>query len=114
MRPVRHERTAEVVVSEHSDGQWVTIIGVLDVHSAADLRADLHAIIDCGDSPLLLDLGRAEVTDATGLGLLLECHRRGRRRGRSMLLVSVTPGSARLLRRLALSRQFGAGALAYR
>gem|GEM_PF-829322 len=107
MGPALRERTAQVVVADHAEGRLVTITGVIDVHSAADLRGDLHALIDDGrETPLLLDLGRAEIADATGLGLLLECHRRGRRHGRQMRLVAVSDGSERLFRRLALRRQF--------
>jgi len=114
MGPVLRERTAQVVVAEHDDGALVTITGRIDVHTAADLRADLHAIIDDGQSAVLLDLARAEVSDSTGLGLLLECHRRGRRRGRTIRLIAISPHSERLLRRLALSRQFAPARPAYR
>lgn len=114
MEPVVAHRTARVVLAEHDDGKLVTIVGTIDVHTAADLRADLHAIIDQAQGTLLLDLGRAEVADSTGLGLLLECHRRGRRRGCTMRLIALSPHSARLFRRLAISRQFAPSRPAYR
>lgn len=108
------ERTVSVHLAPHDDGMLVTIVGSIDVHTAADLRADLHAIIDDGEGALLLDLARAEVRDSTGLGLLLECRRRGRRLGREMRLIALSPHSERLLRRLALSRQYGGARPAYR
>lgn len=86
------------------DGTVVRVTGRIDVHTAADLRPRLHEIIDAAPGPLFLDLGGALVADGTGLGLLLECHRRGLRRGHAMRLIAADERCRRLLRRLALRR----------
>lgn len=99
-----------VRVDERSDGQHVEVQGRLDVHSAADVRLLLRDAVDDGSGPVLLHLGRAEIGDATGLGLLVECHRRSRRRGRVVRLVDATARSRRLLRRARLERAFGLAA----
>ncbi len=93
-----------VDVREQSDGTLVRVTGRIDVHTAADLRTRLHDVIDAAPGPLLLDLGDALVADGTGLGLLVECHRRGLRRGHAMRLVAADERCRRLLRRLALRR----------
>lgn len=111
MAPVIETTSTRVVIADHDDGTLLRIDGTLDVRSATELRSLLHTIIDTSPGTLLLDLGETHVADATGLGLLLECHRRGKRRGRTMRLVAVSPATERLLRRLGLARQFGAGAL---
>ncbi len=87
-------------------GQEVFLDGRVDVRSAADLRLELHAVIACGDGDLFLHLGDVEIGDATGLGVLLESHRRARREGRRLVLASITPRTARLLRAARLNRVF--------
>lgn len=91
-----------------ADGVLVKVTGRIDVHSVADLRRRLHPIIDDTPGPLLLDLGDAVIADGTALGLLLECHRRGLRRGQEMRLVALDERGRRLLRRLALRRRTAA------
>lgn len=93
-----------VEISRQGDGTLVRISGRIDVHTATDLRPRLHQIIDDSPRGLYLDLEHALIADATALGLLLECHRRGLRRGRPMHLVAADERSRRLLRRLALRR----------
>lgn len=97
-------RAIEAVQTVH--GQEVYLAGRVDVRSAADLRLDLHAIIAGGTGDLLLHLGDVEIGDATGLGVLLESHRRARREGRRLVLASITPRTARLLRAARLHRVF--------
>jgi len=87
-------------------GQEVFLDGRVDVRSAADLRLELHAVIACGDGDLFLHLGDVEIGDATGLGVLLESHRRARREARRLVLASITPRTARLLRAARLNRVF--------
>ncbi len=102
--PLSSARAIEVVQTVH--GQEVYLAGRVDVRSAADLRLDLHAIIAGGTGDLLLHLGDVEIGDATGLGVLLESHRRARREGRRLVLASITPRTARLLRAARLHRVF--------
>lgn len=92
----------QVVVS--SRGQEVFLEGRIDVRSAPDVRLDLHAAIAGGVGDLFLHLGDVEIGDATGLGVLVECHRRARREGRRLVLASVTPRTERLLRASRLNR----------
>lgn len=87
-------------------GQEVFLEGRVDVRSAADLRLELHAVITCGAGDLFLHLGDVEIGDATGLGVLVESHRRARREGRRLVLAGITPRTARLLRAARLNRVF--------
>ena len=98
--------TVPVRVLTSDRGQEVFLEGRVDVRSAADLRLELHAVITCGDGDLFLHLGDVEIGDATGLGVLLESHRRARREGRRLVLASITPRTARLLRAARLNRVF--------
>ena len=96
--------TAPVRVTTSRRGQEVVITGPVDVRVAADLRLALHAAIEDGSGDLYLHLGDAEIGDATGLGVLPECHRRARREGRRLVLASITPRTDRLLRVSRLNR----------
>ncbi|HEY7989649.1 MAG TPA: STAS domain-containing protein [Lapillicoccus sp.] len=98
--------TVPVRVVDSARGQEVVIEGRIDVRSAADLRLALHAAVDDGVGDLFLHLGDVEIGDATGLGVLLESHRRARREGRRLVLASITPRTARLLRAARLHRVF--------
>ena len=93
-----------VQVLTSARGQEVFVTGRLDVRVAADLRVDLHAALADGVGDLYLHLEGAELGDASGLAVLLECHRRARRMGRRLVLTSLTPRTARLLRTSRLDR----------
>jgi anti-anti-sigma factor len=71
--------------------------GRLDVRSAADARARLHQAVDGLAGDLVLDLGRLESWDATGLGVIMGTHRRAGRLGRRLVLRAVPPQLQRLL-----------------
>ena len=98
--------TAPVRAIDSARGQEVVLEGRIDVRSAADLRLALHAAIAGGTGDLYLHLGNVEIGDATGLGVLLECHRRARREGRRLVLAGITPRTSRLLRAARLHRVF--------
>lgn len=99
--------TTAVATERAPEGLVVRVSGVIDVHTATDLRLCLHRIIDAEAGPLFLDLSDALVGDTTGLGLLVECLRRGRRLGREMHLMAPDERCERMLRRLRLGRLFG-------
>lgn len=94
----------EVVVDVLEVGQQLAVVGRLDVHGVADVRLALHRALDAGTGDLRVDLSRAEVRDATGLGVLLSVHRRALRSGRRLVLVDVAPALLRLLRAGRLDR----------
>ncbi|WP_030268038.1 STAS domain-containing protein [Streptomyces sp. NRRL B-24484] len=79
------------------DHSGLAIEGRLDVRSAADARAVLHAAVDGGQGDLVLDLGRLEFWDATGLGVIMGTHRRAGRIGRRLVLRHVPAQLQRLL-----------------
>lgn len=91
-------------VRETGLGCEVRVSGRLDVHTVPDVRLALHEAIDRGFGDVLLDLGAAEVGDATGLGVLVGAHHRARRANRRIVLVHSTPRLDRLLRASRLNR----------
>ncbi len=85
-------------------GQEVAVVGRIDVHTAPDVRLLLHEIIDGGTGDVLVRLERAEIGDATGLGVLVEAYIRARRAGRRFAVVGMTDRTERLLRASRLDR----------
>ncbi len=102
--------TAIVTINEFHDdrGCHVMLRGRLDVRTVADLRLTVHRLIADGSTPVLLDLGEAEVGDATGFGFIVECQRRARRAGRPMRIVAANERTRRLLRRARMHSLLGA------
>jgi len=94
---------AAVVVSIAS-GCEIALEGRLDVHSAADVRATLHAAIDAGSGDLVVDVSGVELVDATGLGVLVGADRRAKQAGRRVVLRDAAPRLLRILRATRLHR----------
>lgn len=84
------------------------IAGRLDVTTAADLRAQLLAVLEDEPDPagadLLVDLSAVETVDMVGVGLLVGVHRQAQRRGRRLVLTGVPPRVMRLLTATRLRR----------
>jgi anti-anti-sigma factor len=97
-----------VETEDRSGIQALTVVGRLDTRTAPDARRELHRAIDSGDGILLLDLAMCEIGDATGLGLLVEVHRRAVRAGRRIHLVAIDERTRRLLRGIRLDRRIAA------
>jgi anti-anti-sigma factor len=79
------------------DHAELAVGGRLDVRSAADARTVLHAAVDSGCGDLVLDLTELDSWDATGLGVIMEAHRRAGRVNRRLVLRGVSPQMERLL-----------------
>lgn len=49
----------------------VTVVGELDMNTAADLERELEAPLGAAPAPLLIDLGSCEFIDSTGIALIV-------------------------------------------
>lgn len=108
--PNRHRRTP-VRVLDAPDGHDVIIEGPLDVHTVPDIRDVLHDVITRGPGELRLHLDKAEIGDATGLGVIVHIHRRAHREERRLWLVGTSDRTARLIRGCRLERILAPGRL---
>ena len=93
-----------VDVFSEPDGSAVRLVGRLDVHTVADVRAALQQAIDSGTGALVVDVRETDVYDATGLGVLMGMHRRALRADRTLVLRNVPERLGRLLRATRLDR----------
>lgn len=98
------QQAVVTTIEEVVPGHEITVDGPLDVHSVADVRTALGRAIDDGAGDLVLHLGRAEIGDATGLGVIVGAHHRAQRAGRRLVLADVSPRLERLLRATKLCR----------
>ncbi|HEY7222312.1 MAG TPA: STAS domain-containing protein [Micromonosporaceae bacterium] len=71
-------------VSEHV---VLEVGGEIDVYTAPKLRERLIELVNAGQKHVVVDLGRVEFLDSTGLGVLVGAHRRLRARDGSLDLV---------------------------
>lgn len=82
----------------------VVLAGRVDVSTVSRIRDRLHAAVDDGTGPLVVDLAAVQFVDATGLGMLVGTQRRAEAYGRTLTLRSVPPRVARLLHATRLDR----------
>jgi anti-sigma B factor antagonist len=71
-------------VSEHV---VLEVGGEVDVYTAHKLRERLIELVNSGEKHVVVDLGRVDFLDSTGLGVLVGAHRRLRARDGSLDLV---------------------------
>ena len=70
-----------------SDHVVLEIGGEIDVYTAPRLRERLIEMVNSGEKNVIVDLGRVEFLDSTGLGVLVGRLKLARTRGGSMRLV---------------------------
>jgi anti-sigma B factor antagonist len=70
-----------------SDHTVLEIGGEIDVYTAPRVRERLIEMVGAGEKLIIVDLGRVEFLDSTGLGVLVGAHRRLRARNGSLSLV---------------------------
>jgi anti-sigma B factor antagonist len=78
-----------------ADHRVLEVGGEIDVYTAPQLRERLIAMVEDGDRRVIVDLGRVEFLDSTGLGVLVGALKRLRGVGGELRLVC---GQERLLK----------------
>lgn len=81
-----------------SPGREATLRGVLGVRTVPDVRVQLQRLLSSGEGDLVLHLADTEISDATGLGVLVGLHQRARRRGRRLVIAEASERLERLFR----------------
>ncbi|EXG79306.1 anti-anti-sigma regulatory factor, SpoIIAA [Cryptosporangium arvum DSM 44712] len=90
---------------EHVDGvARCEIVGEVDMATTPQLRDELLGLVDAGHKYLVLDVSGVPFLDSTGLGVLMEVHRRLRDNSGAAALVGARPALVRLLTITNLSR----------
>ena len=77
--------------------------GEIDVRTAPDVRADLHALIQTSAELLRVDCAELTFIDSTGIAVLLETEHELQRRDQHMCIINVRPGPRQVFELLGLS-----------
>jgi anti-sigma B factor antagonist len=76
----------EVTIEERGEAVHVTLRGELDISTAPRLEEDLGRVEAEGPRLLILDLGKLDFMDSTGLRLLIAADSRAREAGRRFVI----------------------------
>ena len=74
----------------------VHVTGDLDCHTAPELRSALLALVETGTREVILDVGRTQFMDSTGLSVLVGGLKRFRENGGNMVLKAPTTSALKL------------------
>ena len=90
-------------IAEHT---VLEVGGEVDVYTAPRLRERLVELFDGGARNVVVDLGRVDFLDSTGLGVLVGALKRVREHDGSLTLVCTRPNLLRLLAITGLDKVF--------
>ncbi|MBI1759596.1 MAG: STAS domain-containing protein [Actinobacteria bacterium] len=98
----------DLTLNVHSQGgrTVLEVSGEVDVYTGPTLRDRITALLDGGALDLVIDLGRVEFIDSTGLGVLVGALNRVRDLGGSMVLRCSQERVLKLLRITGLDQVF--------
>ena len=82
------------------------VAGEIDVYTAPQLRERLIAVVEGGARQVIVDLGRVEFLDSTGLGVLVGALKRLRVVGGELRLVCAQERLLKIFRITGLSKVF--------
>jgi anti-sigma B factor antagonist len=86
--------------------QVLEVTGEIDVYTAPQLRERLISLVDDGARWIVVDLGRVEFLDSTGLGVLVGALKRLRGAGGGLALVCAQERLLKIFRITGLDRVF--------
>ena len=87
----------EIDTLRGDDGVVVQLAGELDMLSAPDVSDQLSALLEAGETRLVMDLTGLQFLDSSGLSALLGAHQAAQARGASLVLRSPNERIVRLV-----------------
>ena len=94
----------QMTVVKEGDETVLILAGDLDVYTSASLRERLVDLIHGARPKIVIDLSGLAFVDSTGLGTLVDGHKRVRQAGGEMVLRSPTPSTRRVIEITGLGR----------
>jgi len=88
----------EVTIEERGDTTHVTLLGELDISTAARLEEDLRRVETGSPQVLVLDLSKLDFMDSTGLRMLIGADARAKDAGRRFVVIQGNEMVQRVLR----------------
>lgn len=93
-------------IQREGDVTIVQIEGRFDATNAAEIKGDLHKLIEGGSIRLVVDLAKMDFIDSAGLGVLVSCLRRTAAEGGDLRLAEVPPFCRSIFELTRLTRVF--------
>jgi anti-anti-sigma factor len=84
----------------------VTLEAALTVALALELRPQLQKALADGVSSVVFDLGKVDVVDSSGIGLLIATHNSLKTKGGRLRISNVSPEILNLFKAMRLDRHF--------
>src|SRR5687767_10178611 len=87
-----------VVVRERGEEATIAVAGEIDLATAPALRGVLFGVIEAGaHATVVLDIADVTFIDSTGLGVVVDAHRRLADEHRRLVVAHPTPGASRVI-----------------
>jgi anti-sigma B factor antagonist len=84
----------------------LTINGILNAHTAPDLKQKIEAMIDAGNRKLIVDMSEVEFVDSSGLAAIVSGLKKTHALDGSLVLVGVHPNVMEVFRLTLLDQVF--------
>jgi len=96
----------EIEVAREGRRATVTLRGSADMKSTAQLRQQLHRLLEQGVREILVDISRLDFLCSESLGVLIDLHRRAGQQNGKLLLINPRPAINQLLATTNLTKLF--------
>ncbi|HEX6421327.1 MAG TPA: STAS domain-containing protein [Acidimicrobiales bacterium] len=104
------QQSIALTTRREGDTALVTVAGELDLHSSAELTAEIGRVLDSGPAVVEIDATDLSFADSAGLRALLLARQDAERRGVGLRLTQVSGPLDRLLEMTGLREVLGVGA----
>jgi len=91
---------------QHATASIVDVEGEIDVLTSPRLKTALAGIVDAGSSTIVINLGRVEYMDSTGLGVIVSAMKRLREKDGTMVLTGLSPHLTKIFEITGLRKAF--------
>jgi anti-sigma B factor antagonist len=91
---------------QHATVSLVDLEGEIDVLTSPRLKTALAAIVDAGALTIVLNLGRVQYMDSTGLGVIVSALKRIREKDGAIVLTGLSPHLAKIFEITGLRKVF--------
>lgn len=101
-----HDEPLDFTVEELSDKRIISLRGKLILYNVEELRSEIFRLAEADQKNLLLDLAKLDYLDSSGIGLLVQLHKKVTAGGRKIQLQNAGEGLLRVLKAAGLDRIF--------
>lgn len=101
-----HDEPLQFKVDELSDRRVISLSGKLILYNIEELRQELFRLAEVDQKDVVIDLEKLDYLDSSGIGLLVQVHRKVTAGGRKIQLQETGESLLRVLKAAGLDRIF--------